>query len=399
MPSIPPIFSAPKRPVAKNLGRARLPTPELRLRLSPSTANTNKPRAPGQLATDRQKVWSVLPQHSKYKKYMKYDFRITGEKSGGTNLGFKVEAWQNADVDGTGKPIGPGMTGQARALAAMRHNLLIDQPTLMILPDKKMYVGGRKGYVGYIKVKVKNDPLSHDPRTWSQGQIDTVLTNAVLAELRGNYDQKTDQYVVPTNKKSKELPEPVVLNGDEDMIFDDYGKANPLNRFKRQNPGSRFGTPSAQSLLFHRYVHGEMDLDFSPIFDVIRRIEKVAATGEDLKVYQPAFEAVAAENRAKGKPMQTADALRAEYIRRRDGLRTQFEQLIAELKAERAHHASFRGHLPTPRNLRTWWKDQQLLVIGRMVDSPLVDHYSRQGRNNRAPIPMHDMTTQMPVSG
>lgn len=207
--------------------------------------------------------------------------------------------------------------------AAGERAVSVSENTLR-LPDGRVLPGSAKPLLR------NQGALSSDPRNWTAAQRERVLADHPWMELLGNYDTKVDQYIRQGDH---------ALNIDWDQAFSDYATNQPLTRFKALNKLN----PPAQNLLYQAYVHGEVTLDFRPLFDTIGRIQGLS-DAELRRELAPYTRAAFAHGATLG-PYATPDDFMRAVLQRKSGLSAEFRRFVAQLQAERAY---FHGHPTAP---------------------------------------------------
>jgi hypothetical protein len=168
--------------------------------------------------------------------------------------------------------------------------------------------------------------LPCEASAWSPGQQAQILADAPWFELLGNYDTRPDQYVV--------LPDGNISNIDWDHTGRDHLHDRRLDRFKADNP-----TPPAQNLLYQAYVRGQIDLDFTPMFEAIERIEAIPE--QELTSICRAFAREAySRSPSVRRRFASPEAYARAFLERRSNLRTRFRRLVADLRQERSGRQS-----------------------------------------------------------
>jgi hypothetical protein len=235
---------------------------------------------------------------------------------------------------------------------AMRLRRAGNEPTYAAVPQQVTLADGTV-LKGYVKPWVKSEGmLNAEPTLWTRTQREDILADHAWGEFLGNYDTKPDQSVV-IGRSAQNL--------DWDRSLVDYTKQMPLDRFKADNPA-----PPASSLLYREYVNGKVDLDFSAMFDAVKRIQGLpeAEVRSALAPYlSKTFGSATAPQ---------AEALVQSVLTRQVGLESGFQSLVNGLKAERAFNLGQTPALPTwGTYLTTSFKDAWALGVARLMDSPV----------------------------
>ncbi len=260
--------------------------------------------------------------------------------------------------------------GEALAECEMFSATLRARAGVPVVPVVAVEVGGVQGTA---KPFVDNDGhMGIDPTTWTAAQQTMIVGDHPWLELLGNYDAKADQYIVVGDG---------ALNIDWDRAIEDIVRRptahdEPLSRNKRH-----WISPSCQEQLWFCYVLGEVDVDKTPIWTSIHRIEGLTRRGiED--ALQPFAEATFGRGVGHG-PYQTKDALVDAIVARQQTLRPRFADLVERMDAERAEVAALVARGVNPLQA-AGTQDLALLACVSFMASPLYDVGNQLAQSMRA---------------
>lgn len=245
-------------------------------------------------------------------------------------------------------------------------------PTLVTVPYQLTLPDG-KTLQGYIKPRATTTgSLSNDPRQWTATQIQSVLREGPALEASANYDAKPAQSIV-IQRPGREDD---AVNIDQDRSMDAALFNQPLTRFKnRKKPTLQPYpvSPSAQSLAYKAYVHGEIDADLSVVRQAAYDIAAIpdAEYAKDLRAFAQAY---FAHNTACG-PYTSVEHFVAAGVENKNDLPREFDALVDRLEDERRRYAA--GERPDKATRR---EDRRLEKAVSFMESPLYDFKNKVHR-------------------
>jgi hypothetical protein len=253
--------------------------------------------------------------------------------------------------------------GEALAEAEMFSTTLRAKAGVPVVPVVPVVVGG---VPGTAKPFVDNEgALPIDPLRWTDAQRAMVVGDHPWLELLGNYDAKADQYIVLGDG-----PLRTALNIDWDRAIVDYvqkpnAHEQPLSRNKRH-----WISPSTQETLWFSFVMGDLDVDPTPLWTSIHRIEGLTrADVED--ALEPFAQATFGRGVGHG-PFRSKAELVDAVMARQHTLRARFVDLLARMQQERDEVLAAKARGVDPMKL-AGTQDQALLACVAFMNSPLYD--------------------------
>lgn len=207
---------------------------------------------------------------------------------------------------------------------------------------------------------VKGD-LPERPQDWTPEQTRTVLADLPWFEFLGNFDSKRMQYVVLEDRDGNDA----TVNVDWDLTLKDY--VTPRGPLDRHKTHATLGSPPASSRLLMAYVHGELDLDFTPLFDAVERIEKLDEATLRAAA-SPLCEKAFADGKTLGH-MKDADGLHRAMRSRQLFLREDVTALVENLIRERLGRSGCPDVGQASELLKRDVKDVKLSALLNFEDS------------------------------
>jgi hypothetical protein len=301
----------------------------------------------------------------------------------GANVKFRAEDDKGTKV--TFKPFETWTTNFERDEFAQKLRSEAGEVTIPVIAQKLTLANG-KTVEGYVKPRFKSDDMPTEVVNWNPTERGELLADSAWAEFLGNYDLKLDQYKEVTTDQGKQ-----VVDVDWDCSLQDYEDPTKLDRFKLMATGIAKhlfpAAPTSQSLLFEDYVHGKTDLDFTPLFDAVGRIENLSEA-QLREAIKPFTDKQFANGGTFG-AYKTSDELVAAVVGRQKNLRAEFTGFVGELKAEREFQASREGKLPDLQQVKTFVKEKWQHLGNWFVKSPflaMTNHWSQHQAAKRLGI-------------